>query len=73
MFTVEDEGPGLSPADIEQLLGAAQPNPMSYSGRLGLGLPIARAIAAAHSGRLEAFPRPSHGSVFRLLIPIDPG
>ena len=73
VLTVEDEGPGLSPADIEQLLGAAQPNPMSYSGRLGLGLPIARAIAAAHNGRLEAFPRPSHGSVFRLLIPIDPG
>ena len=33
--TVEDEGPSLSPAGIEQLLGAAQPSPMSYLGRLG--------------------------------------
>ena len=31
------------------------------------------AIQRSGTKRLEAFPRPSHGSAFRLLIPIDPG
>jgi two-component system sensor histidine kinase KdpD len=37
---------------------------------VGLGLPIARAIAHAHGGRLTAANRPGGGALFRLTLPI---
>lgn len=41
-------------------------------GGLGIGLPLARAIAAAHGGGVDYSPRPGGGSLFRLRIPLHP-
>ncbi len=70
---VSDTGPGLAPGDEERVFdkfyrggphGARGPG-------VGLGLAICRAIAAAHSGRIQASTRPGGGSSFRFTIPVE--
>jgi signal transduction histidine kinase len=41
-------------------------------GGLGVGLPLARAIAQAHGGGVEYRPRSEGGSVFTLKVPFEP-
>jgi two-component system sensor histidine kinase KdpD len=67
---VADRGPGIPPGEEERVFErfhrAARPGVRG----VGLGLPIARAIAQAHGGRLTASNRPGGGAVFRLTLPI---
>jgi two-component system sensor histidine kinase KdpD len=67
---VADRGPGIPPGEEERVFErfhrAARPGVRG----VGLGLPIARAIAQAHGGRLSASNRPGGGAVFRLTLPI---
>jgi signal transduction histidine kinase len=68
---VEDEGPGLSPADeseIFQLFYQAETDATRLSGGLGLGLYLARVIVEAHGGAIDTQPKPGPGLrvVFRL-------
>ncbi len=47
-------------------------NPLSLeAGGLGIGLPIARALAEAHGGRIWVDSIPGQGSTFSVLIPIS--
>lgn len=70
---VEDEGPGLAPADralallpFRQLqMGASRPE-----GGLGLGLAVARGIVEAHGGQLTLAASASGGLAVRLTFPI---
>jgi two-component system sensor histidine kinase KdpD len=70
---VADRGPGL-PAGAEAVVFEK-----FYRGEhigvpgVGLGLAIARAIAHAHGGTLEAENRPGGGALFRLSLPLLPG
>jgi two-component system sensor histidine kinase KdpD len=70
LVDVADRGPGIPPGEEERVFErfhrAAQPG----VGGVGLGLPIARAIAQAHGGRLTAANRLEGGAVFRLTLPI---
>jgi signal transduction histidine kinase len=69
---VSDHGIGLDPAQVEQLFkpysrltrtdGLGRPG-------LGLGLYLAREVARAHGGELDAWPNPDTGSTFRLTLP----
>jgi signal transduction histidine kinase len=68
-FTVQDDGPGISPE--EQLLIFDR----FYRGRgaggegAGLGLAIARSVARAHGGDVTVQSSPGRGSRFSLEIP----
>jgi signal transduction histidine kinase len=70
VFTVADDGPGISAADAEHLFerywrsGSAQ-----YKGT-GLGLAIARGIVSAHGGRIWLDSELGRGATFFFTIPV---
>lgn len=71
LVTVDDEGPGLPPAERDQLFDKFQ------RGRdedtivgAGLGLAICRAIVAAHGGTIRAGDRAGGGARFQFTLPI---
>lgn len=66
-LTVSDDGPGITPADLERLF---EPffTTRRATGGTGLGLAIARALTEAHRGRLELV-ETEKGAAFRILIP----
>jgi two-component system sensor kinase FixL len=67
---VRDFGHGISPQNMPQVfdsLFTTKPEGM------GLGLPIARTIIAAHQGRIWAENAPGGGAVLRFTLRISPG
>ena len=57
IVTVSDNGPGVPPENLEtifQRFYTSRPKGAAFGGNSGLGLSIARQIAAAHGGRLTA-------------------
>jgi len=67
LFRVTDDGPGVPAAEAEDIFQpfvTSRPRPEST----GLGLPVAREIAAAHRGSLELEPA-AQGASFRLRLP----
>ncbi len=67
---VADRGPGLPAGDEERVFERFHRGEHAGVRGVGLGLPIARAIAQAHGGRLAAANRPGGGAVFRLTLPL---
>jgi signal transduction histidine kinase len=70
VLRVSDDGPGVAPSDAERIFQpfvTSMPRPEST----GLGLPVAREIAAAHRGSLELEPVTT-GASFRLRVPKAP-
>lgn len=70
LVEVADDGPGIPPGDEERIFERFHRGEHAGIRGVGLGLPIARAIAQAHGGRLAAANRPGGGAVFRLTLPI---
>jgi signal transduction histidine kinase len=69
---VHDDGPGIAPADQERIFDRfARAGSPRLDGS-GLGLPIVRAIAEAHGGRVELRSAPGEGSTFTLDLPTEP-
>jgi signal transduction histidine kinase len=72
VVTVDDEGPGMSDAEIER---AFEPHFRGAAGRhldgqgLGIGLGIAQGIVAAHRGSLDLARRSGGGLRASLLLP----
>jgi two-component system sensor histidine kinase ChvG len=66
---VSDTGPGLRPDQLERVFERFYSEQEGGLGS-GLGLPIARAIAEAHGGTLEASSQ--RGARFELLLPLAP-
>jgi signal transduction histidine kinase len=62
---VRDQGPGIAPTLFERFARGAQ------SSGLGLGLYLARGIAAAHGGTLTVDSRLGAGTTFRLALPLE--
>jgi two-component system OmpR family sensor kinase len=71
-ISVSDTGPGIPPAQLEQIferfhrLDGGRPRD---TGGSGLGLAIARAIVEAHGGAIHAESGPGQGATFRLDLP----
>jgi signal transduction histidine kinase len=61
---VEDDGPGIAPADLERVFEPfhrGEPSRNRETGGVGLGLPIARNILRAHGGDIALANRPTGG------------
>ena len=65
---VADQGDGIAASDLERVF---EPGVRLTSDRpgSGLGLAVARAIAQAHGGGVEAVSTPGRGATFRLVLP----
>jgi len=66
-ISVADTGPGIAAELADRLF---QPFVTTKESGMGLGLSISREIVQAHDGELSAAPRPSGGTVFRIVLPI---
>jgi signal transduction histidine kinase len=63
---VMDNGPGIAPAQREQIF---VPFFTTKPGGSGIGLSLARRIAQAHGGRITVLSNEPRGSIFRLSLP----
>jgi signal transduction histidine kinase len=69
-LSVADHGIGIEPAALARIFDRFERAvSMRHYGGLGLGLFVAREIAAAHGGRVEARSRPGAGSTFTVTLP----
>jgi len=66
---VRDNGPGIDPAVRDRLF---RPFFTTRPDGTGLGLALARKVAEAHGGSLEAFSEPGRGAEFVLSLPSRP-
>jgi len=71
VFTVADRGPGVPAAERERIFDPfyRPPNVPPDIGGTGLGLTIARGLAAAQGGDVTYRPREGGGSLFELQLP----
>ncbi|MDR3741286.1 MAG: ATP-binding protein [Terracidiphilus sp.] len=71
-FAVEDDGPGIDPADRPLVFEKFYRGKHSSSkGKgTGMGLAIVRAIVIAHGGDIDVLSVPGHGTTFRFRIPL---
>jgi two-component system sensor histidine kinase KdpD len=72
-FEVADRGPGIDAGEEERIFERFYRGDAPGVRGAGLGLPIARAIARVHGGRLTAASRDGGGAVFRLVLPLPRG
>jgi PAS domain S-box-containing protein len=67
-FRVEDDGPGITAADLPRLF---EPFFSRRKGGTGLGLPIIQRIVEAHGGQVVAANREPRGAVFTVSLPLE--
>ena len=72
MFTVEDNGPGVSRSKLPFLFDSGGSELPDWK-RGGIGIAIARRIAALHGGRLAAVCTPGRGLSVTASIPLNRG
>ena len=72
-FEVEDNGPGIAPADLPLIFEKFFRGKDSFakSKGTGMGLAIARAILTAHGGGIDAVSAPGQGTTFRFWVPLE--
>jgi len=72
---VQDEGPGISPEDQEQLFsyfGRLSAVPTGGESSTGLGMAITRRIVEAHGGTIGVESQVGEGSTFWVMLPVAP-
>lgn len=68
---VEDNGSGMDPEIIERLFEPYFTTKPAGQGT-GLGLSLSRSIVQRHKGNIEVESKPGQGTVFRVMLPVDP-
>lgn len=71
--TIEDDGPGLPPEELERVFEPfyrVEGSRNRETGGTGLGLPIARDIVRAHGGDVVLTNRPGGGLLARVSLPV---
>ncbi len=71
-IAIADHGPGIPPAELEQIFEAFVQSSQTKdgSGGTGLGLAICRKILEIHGGRIEAANCEGGGAVFHIHMPL---
>ena len=69
LVAVKDSGPGVVPANLNQLF---EPFYTTKPDGLGMGLSICRSIIEAHGGRLWVTDNLPQGAVFNFTVPVQP-
>jgi two-component system sensor histidine kinase BaeS len=71
---ITDTGEGISPESLPRIFDRSFTSSAGDGGqrRHGLGLTIAREIVLQHGGELLAASEPGKGSVFTIVLPLDP-
>jgi signal transduction histidine kinase len=74
-FRVKDDGIGI-PADLQgrvfEKFFMVDASPSKAQGGAGIGLYLAREVAAIHGGHIELRSTPGEGSVFEVCLPVRP-
>ncbi|MCA9968913.1 MAG: sensor histidine kinase KdpD, partial [Anaerolineales bacterium] len=70
LIAVQDRGPGLPEAELDQVFNKFFRVNSKGIGGTGLGLSIARGMVEAHNGRIWAENRPGGGATFSFTLPI---
>lgn len=74
-IAISDTGSGIAAVDIPHVFNRfyrGDPSRSTSSGRVGLGLPIARAIVELHNGRISVESAPGKGTTVTLDLPLAP-
>jgi two-component system, OmpR family, sensor histidine kinase BaeS len=67
-ITVQDDGPGIPPEDLEHIFERFYKS--TDSGGMGLGLAIAKHLVEAHGGSISAENASERGTIFRIRLPL---
>lgn len=67
---VSDTGPGIAPDELASVFERFARGEGRTARGFGLGLPIAREIARAHGGHIEAESEPGRGTTFSVWLPL---
>ena len=67
LVAVEDSGPGIDPAQVDNIFDAFVTTKPEGT---GLGLALCRMIVERHAGKLSASPAQPRGSIFQVVLPI---
>lgn len=73
VFSVRDNGPGVTPADIDRIFVAGVSLPNSGKSSKGLGLAVCKEIVEAHGGRIWVEIGKTPGATFSFSIPCKSG
>jgi PAS domain S-box-containing protein len=65
--TIDDNGPGVSPADRERVF---RPFVTTKGRGTGLGLALVQKIIVTHNGRIQIGAAPSGGASFQMVLPL---
>lgn len=74
-FAVQDQGPGIAPADREKLFtdfARLSARPTGGEKSTGLGLAITRRMVEAHGGIIDVDSTPGQGATFWVWLPAQP-
>jgi len=69
VYSVEDEGPGVPPSDVERIFDIYVTKAGDETQGLGLGLPLSRRLARLLGGELHTVAQPGKGGCFILEVP----